>query len=108
MAKNVSNKQSFTNRSPARQMWGRNLTQAPTNKGHSGLEFRLQAVWCMCFFSLPPEGGTPNGAGSGCTPIATGADNDVEMDGEPVKNGDMDSRGRPALPTDKVNLCQYS
>jgi hypothetical protein len=50
MAKNVSNKQSFTNRSPARQMWGRNLTQAPTNKGHSGLEFRLQAVWCMCFF----------------------------------------------------------
>ena len=29
--------------------------------------------------------------------IAAGDDNDVEMDGGPVKNGDMDSRGQPAL-----------
>jgi hypothetical protein len=37
--------------------------------------------------------------------IATGADNDVEMDGGPVKDGDMDSRGQPALPSEK--MCQY-
>ena len=41
---------------------------------------------------LPPEGGTPNGAASGFTLIAAGDDNDVEMDGGPVKDGDMDSR----------------
>jgi hypothetical protein len=40
--------------------------------------------------------------------IVAGADNDVEMDGGPVKDGDMDSRGQPALPPEKVNLCQYS
>ena len=39
--------------------------------------------------------------------IAAGDDNDVEMDGGPVKNGDMDSRGQPALPSGKVKLCQY-
>ena len=37
-----------------------------------------------------------------------GADNDVEMDGGPVKDGDVDSRGQPALPPEKANLCQYS
>jgi hypothetical protein len=40
--------------------------------------------------------------------IAAGDDNDVEMDREPVKDGDMDPRGQPALPPEKVNLCQYS
>jgi hypothetical protein len=43
-----------------------------------------------------------------CDLIAAGADNDVEMDGGPVKDGDMDSRNQPALPPEKVNLCQYS
>jgi hypothetical protein len=42
------------------------------------------------FCSLPPEGGTPNGAVSGFTLIAAGGDNDVETDGGPVKDGDMD------------------
>jgi hypothetical protein len=45
---------------------------------------------------------------SSCTLIAAGGDNDVEMDGGPVKDGDMDSRGQPALPPEKVNLCQQS
>ena len=40
--------------------------------------------------------------------IAAGGDNDVEMDGGPVKDGDMDSRDQPALPPEKANLCQYS
>jgi tetratricopeptide (TPR) repeat protein len=64
------------------------------------------------FCSLPPEGGTPNGAVSGFTPIAAGGDNDVEMDGGPVKDGDMDSRGQPALPPEsklvsmlRIRLC---
>jgi len=35
------------------------------------------------------------------------ADNDVEMDGRPVKDGDMDQRCQPALPPEKANLCQY-
>ena len=39
--------------------------------------------------------------------MASGNDNDVEMDGGPVKNGDMDSCNRPALPSEKVNSCQY-
>src|ERR1039458_6989241 len=43
-----------------------------------------------------------------CDLIAAGADNDIEMDGGPVKDGDMDSRNQPALPPEKVNLCQYS
>jgi hypothetical protein len=34
---------------------------------------------------------------SGYTLIAAGDSNDVEMDGGPVKDGDMDSRGQPAL-----------
>jgi hypothetical protein len=41
-------------------------------------------------------------------PIASGNDNDVEMDGGSVKNGDMDARNQPALPSEKINLCQYS
>ena len=28
--------------------------------------------------------------------------------GGPVKNGDMDARNQPALPPEKVYLCQYS
>jgi hypothetical protein len=39
--------------------------------------------------------------------IAAGGDNDVEMDGGQVKDGDMDSRGQPALPPEEMNLCQY-
>ena len=60
------------------------------------------------FLPLPPEGGTSNGAVSSCTPIAAGADNDVERDGGPVKDGDMDSRGQSAFPPEVMNLCQYS
>jgi hypothetical protein len=60
------------------------------------------------FLHLPPEGGTPNGAASGFTLIAAGGDNDIEMDGGPVKDGNMDSRGQPALPSEKVNLCRRS
>ena len=60
------------------------------------------------YLPLPPEGGTPNSAMSGYTLIAAGDDNDVEMDGGPVKDGDMDPRGQPALPPEKMNLCQYS
>jgi hypothetical protein len=40
--------------------------------------------------------------------IAAGDDNDIEMDSRPVKNGDMDACDQPALPPEKVNLCQYS
>jgi hypothetical protein len=40
--------------------------------------------------------------------IAAGDDNDIEMDGGPVKNGDRDSCGQPALPPEAMNLCQYS
>jgi hypothetical protein len=36
------------------------------------------------------------------------ADNDVEMDGGPVNDGDVGSRGQPALPPEKAKLCQYS
>jgi hypothetical protein len=36
--------------------------------------------------------------------VAAGAGNDVEMNGEPVKAGNMDSRGQPALPPEKANL----
>jgi hypothetical protein len=32
---------------------------------------------------------------------------DLERDREPVKNGDMDTRNQPALPSEKVILCQY-
>jgi hypothetical protein len=42
----------------------------------------------------------PGATASGST-IAAEADNDVEMDGGPVKDGGMDSRGQPALPPDK-------
>jgi hypothetical protein len=38
--------------------------------------------------------------------IAVRADNDVEMDGGPFKDGDINSRGQPALPPEKINLCQ--
>jgi hypothetical protein len=50
----------------------------------------------------------PPGATKSGSTIAAGGDNDIEMDGGPVKDGDMDSRGQPALPPEKVNLCQYS
>ena len=40
--------------------------------------------------------------------VATGDHDDIEMDGRPAKNGDMDARGQPALPCEKLNLCQYS
>jgi hypothetical protein len=30
------------------------------------------------------------------------------MDSGALKDGDMDSRNQPALPPEKVNLCQYS
>jgi hypothetical protein len=40
--------------------------------------------------------------------IAAGADISIEMDGGPVKDGDMDSHGQPALPPGKVKLCLYS
>jgi hypothetical protein len=36
-----------------------------------------------------------------CDLVAAGDDNDVKMDGGPVKDGDMDSRGQPALPPEK-------
>jgi len=32
----------------------------------------------------------------------------LKMDGGLVKDGDMDSRGQPALPPEKANLGQYS
>jgi len=48
------------------------------------------------------------GAMRGCALIAAGGDNDVEMDGGTVKDGDMDSRGQPALPPEEKNLCQRS
>jgi len=35
-------------------------------------------------------------------------DNDVEMAGGSVQDADMDSDEQSALPTEKVNLCQYS
>jgi hypothetical protein len=50
----------------------------------------------------------PPGATESGPAIAAGDDNDVEMDGGPVKDGDMDSRGQPALPPEKANLCQNS
>jgi hypothetical protein len=31
-------------------------------------------------------------------------DNDLEVNGRPVKNGHMDARREPALPTPKMNL----
>jgi hypothetical protein len=40
--------------------------------------------------------------------IAVADDNDVEMDGGPVKDEDMDSCSQPVLPPEKVNLYQYS
>ena len=43
--------------------------------------------------------------------IAAGDNNDVEMDGGPVKDGDMDLCGQSVLPPEKVKkvkLCQYS
>jgi hypothetical protein len=40
--------------------------------------------------------------------VAAGDNNDVEMDGGSVKDGDMNSCGQPALPPEKVNLRQYS
>jgi hypothetical protein len=38
--------------------------------------------------------------------VAAGDDNDIEMDGGPVKDGDMGSRNQPALAPEKINLCQ--
>jgi hypothetical protein len=39
--------------------------------------------------------------------IAAGNENDVEMDGGSVKDGDMDARNQPALPPEKrFNVSQ--
>jgi hypothetical protein len=40
--------------------------------------------------------------------ITSGDDNDVARDGGPGKNGDMDARDQPVLPSEKRNLYQYS
>ena len=46
--------------------------------------------------------------GKNRTAVAAGNDNDIEMDSGSVKDGDMDACDQPALPPEKVNLCQYS
>jgi len=54
-----------------------------------------KAVKWRAFFqqSKPLRVGHPRSGTLRCGLIAAGADNDVEMDGGPVKDGDMDSRG---------------
>lgn len=36
---------------------------------------------------------------------ATGITEWQPMDGEPAKDGEMDTRGEPASPSEKVNFC---
>jgi hypothetical protein len=45
------------------------------------------------------------GAVQNLAAVAAGDDDDLEMNRGPVKDGDMDARGQPALPPEKVNLC---
>jgi hypothetical protein len=52
------------------------------------------------------ERGPAEGANSAAA--AAGDDHDIEMDSGEVEDGDMDPRNQPALPPEKVNLCQYS
>src|SRR6266446_3251659 len=39
---------------------------------------------------------------------APGDDDDITIDRGSVKDGDLDPRGEPALPSEELGLCQYS
>ena len=45
--------------------------------------------------------------GKDCAALAAGDNNDIEMDSEPAKDGDMDPRNQPPISLEKVNLCHY-
>src|SRR6266481_8102867 len=40
--------------------------------------------------------------------VAAGDDHDIAMDRGSFKDGDMDARSEPTLPSEELNLCQYS